>query len=53
MRKLITAAFILSLTGACSPEIGSDDWCKSLKEKKKADWSAREIKDYAKHCLFK
>ncbi|MCK4587437.1 MAG: DUF3012 domain-containing protein, partial [Gammaproteobacteria bacterium] len=34
-------------------EVGSNDWCKSLKEKDKANWAANEAKDYAKHCIFK
>lgn len=41
------------LVGACSPETGSDAWCKALKEKNKGDWTSREFKDFAKHCVFK
>jgi hypothetical protein len=42
----------LSFT-ACSPEVGSDEWCEKMKEKPKSEWTADEAKDYAKHCLFK
>ena len=38
---------------ACSPEVGSEKWCKKMEEKSAADWTAREAKDYAKHCVFK
>jgi len=40
-------------TVACSPEVGSKDWCESLKKKDKGDWTATEVKDFAKHCLLK
>ena len=49
----ITLFLVLLASGGCSPEIGSEAWCKSLGEKPKGDWSANEAKDYAKHCLFK
>lgn len=52
MKKIISvclAAFVLS---ACAPEIGSEEWCADLKEKPKADWTATEAKDFAKHCIF-
>lgn len=44
--------FTLGLT-ACTPEVGSDAWCKQMKEKETGDWSANEAADYAKHCVFK
>jgi len=43
---------LLSLVG-CAPEVGSDGWCKAMNEKPKADWSANEAGDYAKHCIMK
>ncbi len=45
--------FILSSIVGCSPEVGSEAWCKALKEKPKAEWSANDAKDFAKHCVFK
>ena len=53
MKHALLAIFMIFLLGACSPEVGSDDWCKSLKEKNKADWTSREARDFAKHCIFK
>lgn len=42
----------LGMLQACSPEVGSKEWCADLKEKPKGDWSANEAKDFAKHCIF-
>ena len=53
MRYILSIIFFATLMTACSPEIGSDDWCKALKEKHKSDWTMREVKDFGKHCVFK
>ncbi|MEN8182275.1 MAG: DUF3012 domain-containing protein [Myxococcota bacterium] len=46
-------AFVLSILAAsCSPEVGSEAWCKRMNETPKGDWSANEARDYAKHCIF-
>jgi hypothetical protein len=37
---------------ACSPEVGSKEWCADMKEKPKGDWSANEAADFAKHCVL-
>ncbi|MCE0556964.1 MULTISPECIES: DUF3012 domain-containing protein [unclassified Motilimonas] len=44
--------FMLFLT-ACSPEVGSEEWCQQIKEKSAGDITANEAADYAKHCVFK
>jgi len=49
--SIVTCCLIA--TFGCSPEIGSDDWCKAMKEKPKADWSPREAADYARYCIVK
>ncbi|VAW96519.1 hypothetical protein MNBD_GAMMA21-1039 [hydrothermal vent metagenome] len=41
-----------SLT-ACTPEIGSEQWCEELKEKPKGEWTVNEVGDFTKYCLFK
>jgi Protein of unknown function (DUF3012) len=41
------------LLTACSPEVGSKEWCQNMEAKAKGDWTANEATDYAKHCLFK
>ena len=58
MKNLSRTAALLALLAlnvtmvACSPEVGSDAWCKSISEKPKGDLTATEAKDYAKHCIF-
>jgi len=53
VRHALLAAALLTLLGACSPEVGSKAWCEDLKEKPKKEWTTQEMSDYAKHCLFK
>jgi hypothetical protein len=43
---------LVSVSG-CAPEVGSEKWCANLQEKPKADWTANELADYTKHCVFK
>ena len=43
----------LFLIAACAPEVGSEAWCQQLKDKPKGDWTANELTDFAKHCVFK
>lgn len=43
---------LLSLLGACAPEVGSEEWCADMKQKPKGEWTANEAADYAKHCVF-
>lgn len=47
--SLLAAFFILT---ACAPEVGSEAWCKSIKDKPKGDWTVNQASDYAKHCVF-
>ena len=53
MKKLIVIITACWLLSACSPEVGSEEWCKELKKKPKADWTANEARDYVKHCILK
>ena len=53
--KIAGALAVLFLAGAvsaCSPKVGSEEWCNDLKEKPKGDWTANEATDFAKHCLM-
>jgi hypothetical protein len=60
MKSKFTKALMLALllgvsavaTVACSPEVGSEEWCSDLKKKAKGDWSANEAGDFAKHCVL-
>jgi len=49
---MLGLAVILTMTG-CTPEVGSEKWCKMMEEKPSGDWTANEAADYGKHCLFK
>lgn len=51
-RILIGLAMIGCLS-ACSPGVGSKAWCEKMEEKPKGDWTANELADYTKHCLFR
>jgi len=59
MKSLKTFLTVIALAGfvavplaACSPEVGSKEWCAKMKEKPKGDWSANEAGDFAKHCVL-
>jgi len=50
---IVASVLFATQLAACSPEAGSEAWCKNMKEKPKADWTANEAKEYAKSCIFK
>lgn len=52
MKKMMTVFLAAFLVTACSPKVGSEDWCSEMKEKDKGDWTATEAKDFTKHCIF-
>jgi len=52
LRVGLSGALLLTLS-ACAPEVGSERWCANMKVKAKADWTANEAVDYAKHCILK
>ena len=52
LARVLFMAGILAVLGACAPEVGSDKWCKAMKDKPKGDWTANEAADFAKHCLL-
>ncbi|MDX1803941.1 MAG: DUF3012 domain-containing protein [Alcanivorax sp.] len=52
MKQILLAVMLLAGLTACSPEVGSKEWCANMKEKPKGDWTANEAADYTKHCLF-
>jgi len=51
--SLAAALVAFALAGACSPEPGSDAWCKDLKEKPKGEWTADQASTFAKSCILK
>jgi hypothetical protein len=50
--RMAALAAVFALVAACSPEVGSKEWCADMKEKAKGDWTANEATDFAKHCVF-
>ena len=52
-RAIIISFFSVVILTACSPEVGSDDWCAELKKNPKGDWTVDEVTNYAKFCLLK
>ena len=48
----IVAAAFAAMASACSPEVGSKEWCEDLKAKPKGDWSANEAMDFTEHCIL-
>ena len=52
MLMLMTGLALALSFSACSPEVGSKDWCAQMKQKPKGDWSSNELADYAKHCVL-
>lgn len=52
MKKVLGIIALIGFIAACSPKIGSEEWCNAMKEKPKGDWSSVEAKDYTEHCIF-
>ncbi|MEP3248090.1 MAG: DUF3012 domain-containing protein [Sneathiella sp.] len=55
LKSLISILGLITFTllvSGCSPEVGSKEWCETMKEKPKGDWSANEAADFAKHCVL-
>jgi hypothetical protein len=50
LRALILFS-VLTMVIGCA-EVGSDRWCKNMKEKPKGEWSSTDALNYAKHCIF-
>lgn len=50
---LILCFTIFVGTTGCSPEVGSEAWCKKLEEKPKGEWTGNEATEYAKNCVFR
>lgn len=50
--KTVLLLSVLSMAAACSPEVGSQEWCDDLKAKEKGEWTLDETTDFAKHCIL-
>ena len=49
---MTAAVGVALLLGACSPEVGSKEWCEGIKEKGVENVTAAEAADFAKHCVL-
>jgi len=52
VKSFATLAGLLFILAACSPEVGSKEWCEDMKTKPKGDWTASEASDFAKNCVL-
>ncbi len=50
---LVSVLLLATPLVACSPKVGSPEWCAAIKEKAAGDITTNEAKDFAKHCVFK
>ncbi len=48
---IVIATMFFTTLPSCT-KVGSKSWCKKMEAKSAADWTPREAKDYAKHCVF-
>ena len=48
----LALVFLLSLS-ACTPEVGSEQWCNTMKDMPKGDWTMNDAGNFTKHCLLK
>lgn len=53
MKKLVLVIAVVGLVAACTPKVGSPEWCEAIQEKQKGELTMNEAKDFAKHCVFK
>jgi len=55
IKKIIIAfcgIFAIAALTACSPAVGSKEWCDDLKEKPKGEWTTNEVTEFAKSCVL-
>lgn len=48
---IVLAVVILAVMPSCA-KVGSKRWCAQMEKKSAADWTPREAKDYATHCVL-
>jgi hypothetical protein len=49
---LALLAFVVAPLAACSPEVGSKEWCEQMRKKPKGEWSANDAAAFAKSCVL-
>ncbi|MDU9048951.1 MAG: DUF3012 domain-containing protein [Candidatus Electrothrix sp. Rat3] len=56
MKKIVCGVVLTGVAvmmSGCLAQVGSERWCQNMRDKPKADWSASEAVDFAKHCIIK
>lgn len=53
LTALLSLLALATLLTACSPEIGSEQWCDNMKPTPKGDWTMNDAGDFTKHCIMK
>ncbi|MFV8431155.1 DUF3012 domain-containing protein [Vibrio owensii] len=52
MKKLVMLLLAATALTACSDEVGTEAWCKDMREKPKTEWTTDNAVDFAKHCVL-
>jgi cell division septation protein DedD len=56
MKRIIGGVVLVGVAvmmSGCLATVGSERWCQNMRDKPKADWSAGDAVDFAKHCIIK
>ena len=51
IRGFIVCFFVVGLAG-CAPKVGSEAWCRDLKDQPRGDWTLNQTADFAKFCVL-
>ena len=51
-RFALSLAVLAVALAACKPEVGSEAWCKAMRDKPRGDWTVNEATDFAKSCIL-
>ena len=52
-RFALLLAVAAAVTGSCQPKVGSEAWCKAMRDKPRGDWTVNEATDFAKSCILR
>ncbi len=51
--RILGAMATFALLSACAPKVGSEAWCKDLKEKPPGELTLNETAQFAKYCVLR
>lgn len=49
---LIGVPLTLFVVAGCSPQVGSEAWCKAIADRPASEWSFKDTAEYAKSCVL-